>query len=287
MTLGQKVREARIARGLTQKQLVGDQITRNMLSRIENDSATPSMRTLEYLAGRLGLPAGYFLSDSRWSDGTSPDGLDEMRRAYREGRFADCIALLEESRSGTTDEGYLLRSLASLSAARSALAEGRLEDARQYADAADYYNRQGMYYSVEIDAEMSLILAECSLQLDPSEFEANAADFEKAVSRIRFQDRYALARAEYLLSTGENELALRLLKDCTVPEAAQAKYSYLFGTALFAAGEDDAALTALQNAEALASDESLLQKIWKALEGCYTKREDYRMAYEYAAKRLK
>ena len=144
-----------------------------------------------------------------------------------------------------------------------------------------------MYYSVEIDAEMSLILAECALQLDPSEFETNAADFEKAVSRICFQDRYALARAEYLLSTGENELALRLLKDCKVPQAAQAKYSYLLGTALFAVGEDDAALAALQKAESLRPEEALLQKIWKALEGCYTRREDYRMAYEYAAKRLK
>jgi len=287
LTLGQKVRSARIARGMTQKQLVGDQITRNMLSLIENDSATPSMRTLEYLAGRLGLPAGHFLSDSRWSDGTSPDGLDDMRRAYREGRFTDCIALLEESRAGTTDEGYLLRSLASLSAARQALKEGRTEDARQFADAADYYNRQGMYYSVEIDAEMSLILAECALQLDPSDFEQNAADFEKAVARIRFQERYALARAEHLLLTGENELALQLLKKYPAPEEPAARYLWLLGTALAAAGNDEAAIEALLKAEALEPDEALLMKIWKALEGCYSRRDDYRMAYAYAAKRLK
>ena len=73
MTLGEKIRSARIERGMTQKELVGDQITRNMLSRIENDSAMPSMRTLEYIAARLDLPAGYFMADGRWSDGTSPD----------------------------------------------------------------------------------------------------------------------------------------------------------------------------------------------------------------------
>ena len=66
MTLGQKIRSARIERGMTQKELVGDHITRNMLSRIENDSAMPSMRTLEYIAARLDLPAGYFMADSRW-----------------------------------------------------------------------------------------------------------------------------------------------------------------------------------------------------------------------------
>ncbi len=288
MTLGQKVRSARVARGLTQKQLVGDQITRNMLSRIENDSATPSMRTLEYLAGRLGLPAGHFLSDSRWSDGTSPDGLDEMRSAYREGRFADCIALLEESRAGTTDEGYLLRSLASLSAAHGALKEGRIADARQYADAADYYNRQGMYYSAQIDAEMSLILAECALSLDITEFEANAAEYERAVASIRFQDRYALARAEYLLRTGENELALQLLQKSAPPEDAKGKYYLLLGKAFIGTGDDEGAIAALQQAEAETSPESVqATEIYKALEGCCTRKEDYRMAYEYAAKRLK
>ena len=72
MTLGQKIKEARLSRGMTQKELVGDYITRNMLSKIENDSATPSVRTLEYLAGALGLPTGYFLSDAVVSDGTAP-----------------------------------------------------------------------------------------------------------------------------------------------------------------------------------------------------------------------
>ena len=62
MTLGQRIREARLDRGLTQQELVGECITRNMLSKIENDSATPSVRTLEYLSERLGLSPGEFLS---------------------------------------------------------------------------------------------------------------------------------------------------------------------------------------------------------------------------------
>ena len=64
MTLGQKIKAARLERGMTQKELVGDYITRNMLSKIENDSATPSVRTLEYLARALDLPTSYFLSDA-------------------------------------------------------------------------------------------------------------------------------------------------------------------------------------------------------------------------------
>jgi len=36
MTLGQKLKKARLDRGLTQAQVVGDRITRNMLSQLEN-----------------------------------------------------------------------------------------------------------------------------------------------------------------------------------------------------------------------------------------------------------
>lgn len=64
MTIGQRIREARLGRQMTQQELVGDYITRNMLSKIENDAATPSVRTLEYLAGAMGLPPGAFLSDT-------------------------------------------------------------------------------------------------------------------------------------------------------------------------------------------------------------------------------
>ena len=46
MSLGEKLRQARLEAGLSQRALCGEEITRNMLSRIENGAAQPSMRTL-------------------------------------------------------------------------------------------------------------------------------------------------------------------------------------------------------------------------------------------------
>ena len=51
MELGEKLRQARIEAGLSQRELCGEEITRNMLSLIENGSAKPSMNTLKYLGG--------------------------------------------------------------------------------------------------------------------------------------------------------------------------------------------------------------------------------------------
>ena len=64
MELGQKIRAARQELGLSQRQLCGEEITRNMLSLIENGSAKPSMKTLQYLAVRLGKNISYFLEET-------------------------------------------------------------------------------------------------------------------------------------------------------------------------------------------------------------------------------
>ena len=55
MTLGQKLKQTRLARGMTQSQVVGDRITRNMLSLIENDLSAPSMIWLRRRSGRWNI----------------------------------------------------------------------------------------------------------------------------------------------------------------------------------------------------------------------------------------
>ena len=81
MTLGEKLRQARLSAGLSQRQLCGEQITRNMLSQIENGTANPSMATLQYLAQRLGKPIGYFLEDGTADADFSP--CPELAEQYR------------------------------------------------------------------------------------------------------------------------------------------------------------------------------------------------------------
>ena len=62
MTLGEKIKGRRQMMGLTQQDLAGNDITRNMLSQIENDIALPSLSTLKMLSEKLRMPCGYFLS---------------------------------------------------------------------------------------------------------------------------------------------------------------------------------------------------------------------------------
>jgi transcriptional regulator with XRE-family HTH domain len=84
-TLGKKLKEARLAKKLTQSDVVGTFITRNMLSQIESGVASPSLRTLEYLAHTLEIPIHYLISEEQDlpADTESPITLSETKITER------------------------------------------------------------------------------------------------------------------------------------------------------------------------------------------------------------
>ena len=53
MELGNKIRTLRKKQNMTQSELAGEHITRNMLSKIENGEALPSLDTLFYSCLRI------------------------------------------------------------------------------------------------------------------------------------------------------------------------------------------------------------------------------------------
>ncbi len=61
--IGQRIRQARAAAGLTQQQLAGDRFTKAYISALENALAKPSMAALNYLAPRLGTTAAALIAD--------------------------------------------------------------------------------------------------------------------------------------------------------------------------------------------------------------------------------
>lgn len=62
---GERVRQARLRKGMTQKQLAGDRYTASYISALEKGLTRASMAALEYLAERLGVPVDYFVRDEQ------------------------------------------------------------------------------------------------------------------------------------------------------------------------------------------------------------------------------
>ena len=160
MTLGEKLRSARQEAGLSQRQLCGEYMTRNMLSQIENGSARPSVDTLRYLAERLGKSVSYFLEEQAV---TSPNQalMAAARKAYGAGDPALCRKELEAYREPDEvfdQERWLLESLACMALAEQMIAQGRMPYAAQLLDGAAQAGERTSYYTAGMERERLLLL---------------------------------------------------------------------------------------------------------------------------------
>ena len=129
MKLGEKIKAARLNAGMTQAELAGDFITRNMLSQIENGLAMPSLQTALYIADKLGLDACIL-----FSEGDNKDiffltrKLPELKRLYTEGSYDKCIELCSDG-ADSCDEALLLLAECYIKKAYDLFFKGKLRQA--------------------------------------------------------------------------------------------------------------------------------------------------------------
>src|SRR5216110_1754338 len=86
--LGERVRQLRVAAGLTQTELAGDRCSKEYVSQIERGKTRPTRETIEWLAVRLGVDAGFLAN-----------GVATDERGRLEGALARAEALLEGARN--------------------------------------------------------------------------------------------------------------------------------------------------------------------------------------------
>jgi len=73
--LGERVRQLRIARGMTQAEVARDKFTKEYVSQIERGRARPTPRTLEWLAERLGVERAFLETGTSSEDTERAAGL--------------------------------------------------------------------------------------------------------------------------------------------------------------------------------------------------------------------
>ncbi len=162
--LGKRIKEARIARKMTQSELVGDFITRNMLSRIESGNACPSVKTLEYLANRLELPPGSLMDNMDevpQTDGKDYETLIICKKKYLEKSYSEAGEFAKQLiDSDFSDEGSAILAKCFMNMAKSAAEKGDNSNAAKYAKSAMEFSDDGIYKSREISMEAMLLLKE-------------------------------------------------------------------------------------------------------------------------------
>lgn len=262
MELGQRIKQARLDAGLSQRQLCGDMITRNMLSLIENGSARPSVDTLQYLAARLEKPVGYFLEEETVSVNQS------LITQAREVSSLQALTLLKAYQKPDPlfdPEYYLLTALSCMALARQAIEENRLPLAAQLLEQAAQAGAATIYYTPELEQRRLLLC-----------HQANTASASTLAAKLPDNSPELILRACAALEAGDPAYCAACL------DAAQTRdetWYFLRGEAFLAQKQYANAADCYKSAQALDP-----QKVYARLELCYKELEDFQQAYFYACK---
>lgn len=161
--LGKKIKEARIAKKMTQSEVVEDFITRNMLSQIESGTATPSIKTLEYLSRVLDVPLIHLMPDQR------EDALSILIKAkgfLAEEDYEKVIEMKEGYPHQLSDEFSAIFSYAYLHLSKQALLSEDYQEAARLSQKAMEYAGKGIYANATVKSESIMVLNKAAEKLN-------------------------------------------------------------------------------------------------------------------------
>lgn len=284
MQIGEKIKELRLSKMMTQSDLAGDHITRNMLSSIEHGTALPSLPTALYIAQRLGVPIGYLLADQEndffYKKMTE---MPNIHRAFSTGDYVGCLSLLSALGDTKDDELSLLRCECEYGRARDAFIGGSLRASAAALDRALRAGELTVYHTDWLRERIAVLFR--YLQGLSGTFVSDVLDAEE-IER-------AHATGDFLI---EYVAAVQDLENDR-PEAARTYLTRYSDTvyaqrlsALLMMREGDY-LSAQKMLEALLAQDELtfgvlLYEVFGDLEICCRKNDDYKRAYEFSMSRL-
>jgi tetratricopeptide (TPR) repeat protein len=160
-TLGDRVRQLRIAKGLTQTELAGERFSKEYVSQIERGKTRPTSETTEWLAARLGVDSSFLETGVSSSERERVESVIARAEAALESNqyqeAVDELAQLGNAVEGTAVPALQFRALLAESWGRMNLGEvrdaiARLDAARQLADGPSFsdVDRAEVFYRLGV-----------------------------------------------------------------------------------------------------------------------------------------
>ena len=285
MNIGENIRTMRLAKMMTQADLAGDQITRNMLCQIERGAALPSVPTMCYLAQRLNVPVGYLLSEEE--EGIAYRKMMTMPNVYRAfhaGDAAGCLALLNSAfGEESDDEIALMRAECEYRIAKEVFLGGRLREAASRFDSALREAARTTHDTAWLRAAAAVYFRYMQ-SLSPT-LTSDVLDAEEIETSKSLQDDFCA----YVLACE----ALDGGRDGEVAEYLSRYRGTLFAARVAALRDmrSGAVAEALVAFERLLDDDALdvgvlMCEIFGDMDLCCRKNDDYKRAYEFASSRM-
>ena len=285
MNIGEKIKKLRTAKLMTQSELVGNEITRNMLSRIENGYANPSLETVCYIAGRLNVSPGFLLAE----EGDEQiyfkhNEIIGIKKAFMSEDYRICRDICLNSDSAADDEIQLILSECNLSIAVEEFNRGNLRTACDFLDEAIDCCEKTLYRTDHLVAKAGLYFR-FMRQISPT-LTSNTLDEEVVNVYPALVDEFC--RYAFSFEKLEEEKALPDWEWMRRGMSCTAFLSHLEAKVCMIAGRYDEAHEKLHQI-LLGEDsvpEPVLYFVFCDLEICCRELEDYKKAYEYSIDKI-
>jgi tetratricopeptide (TPR) repeat protein len=151
LRLGERLRQLRVAAGMTQTELAGDRFSKEYVSQIERGKTRPTRETINWLAERLGIDASYLANGVSADERGRVDSALVRAEALIEGRRnLEAIEEFEHIRSAVLGTGMPeleVRALAGEATAR--MREGQVREAIELLDRARVLTERDGFSDVE------------------------------------------------------------------------------------------------------------------------------------------
>ena len=288
MNIGERIRELRISKLMTQADLAGDHITRNMLSCIENGSANPSLSTIIYIAGRLGVPAGFLLAEQGDEMAyRKMSNLSNIKKAYTTGDVQSCRSLCLSGCPEPDDEISLLLANCDAEIAAEEFWSGRLRSSCRFFDEALSYAEKTIYSTDAIEAEIRVYFR--FMERISHTLYSDLLDEEKALSVKSNSIISRYLDALDALDRGDTSVADTLIEELAQSGENSFFEAHLQSKQLIVQKNYKQAQKALQQ---LLHDSSTplnkieLYTVLGDLEICCRENEDYKNAYRFASEKV-
>src|SRR5213596_1583785 len=106
LRLGERLRQLRVAAGMTQTDLAGDRFSKEYVSQIERGKTRPTRETIEWLAAKLGVDAGFLERGVSADERSRVEAMLARAAALTNAhQYDDAIEELENSRTAVLATG--------------------------------------------------------------------------------------------------------------------------------------------------------------------------------------
>jgi tetratricopeptide (TPR) repeat protein len=238
LRVGERLRQLRVASGLTQSELAGERFSKEYVSQIERGKTKPTRETVEWLAARLGVDPGFLAN-----------GVATDERGRLEGALARAEALIEALRNDDAAAEYELLVPASratgvpelavralVGAGRTQMRLGKLRQSLELLNEARGLVEGGSFSDLE-RAEVFYALGVCRYQLNSIQTSLGLLNEALALAErsgmpsdslrsniLSWRSRCWRRQRDYEAAREDIERALQLAEDANDPRTIGAAY---------------------------------------------------------------